>query len=152
MNSRVSLWAPMLFVSWVLAFGLSAKADAIYTMNDRSLDFSWSFVVPAIITTNASITSFLSTNVDPNSAFALSGCSTISSVDVVNPQSSLPNVTTHFAPDCAAITYFNSPIVSFGSFGRTLTISPSGVPEPSNLLLLAAGLASLIGMGRKRVA
>ena len=153
MNSRLELRVSILFFSSVLLFGLapSAKADAVYTMINPSLGFSWSFSVPALITTDTNITTFVSTNVDPSSVFALSGCSAIGSVDVVNPQSNLPNVTTNFAEGCAAIIYFNSPIDRFGSFGRTLVISPSGAPEPPSLLLLAGGWASLMGLRRKKL-
>src|SRR5215831_18505054 len=157
MNSGLRLWLPILLVSSVLALGLapSAKADAIYAFNRP--DFSWSFQVSAIITTNANITSLQSINIPPGSP--LSGCS-FSNISVSNPTSPFPIVETFFDVNCAApvvSAIFSVPIDHFGTFtdleGATLTISEatSGVPEPTSLLLLAGGLASLLVLCRKMI-
>ena len=154
MNSGFRLWVPILLVSAVFALGLapSANADAIYTLSNSVAGFSWSFEVPAIITTDTTITSFLSTNIDPNGFFGSHGCTAINSVQIFAP-SSLGDVRTDLSPSCTDDSVFG-PITSFGAFGigdfALLTISPSGVPEPSSLLLLAGGLTGLLGLRQKR--
>src|SRR5262245_22242602 len=158
MNSALRLWAPILAVSFVLAaLAPSAKADAIYTYSDPG-DLSWSFEVPAIITTTTTITSFLSTNVVTGGTADNLGCTSINSVSISFPTSSFPSVSAAFS-DCIFNfgVAFNELIDHFGTFQDSkgapvfLTISPSGVPEPATLLLLAGGLASFVGLRRKRI-
>src|SRR5262249_52539012 len=143
MNSGLRLWLPILLVSSVLALGLapSAKADAIYSLDFANLGFSWSFEVPAIITTpGATITSFQTVNIVPGGFVDTQGCTTIDSVVIEDPTNG-GRVTSV----CNGIGSFDTfpALDHFGTFtgpaGATLTISPSGVPEPSSLLLLAGG-------------
>jgi len=136
----------------------SAKADVIYTINNPG-NFSLSFEVPSIITQDATITQFLNVSIVPGGNFGSFPCpSTISTVFIQNAQSSSPFVSVVGSP-CQVPVTFTGPITSFGTFNfsglgfeETLTIGPSDVAEPSGLLLLCAGLASLIGMRHKRIA
>jgi PEP-CTERM motif len=156
MNSGFKLWVPVLLVASELALGLapSAKADAIYTLTTNLGGFVWSFEVPAIITTDTTITSFLSTNIDPSGFYGVNGCTTIDSTTLLNPQTSNAFFLTHLSP-CGGtdVSGFGVPLIGFGSFTlgpAHLTISPSGVPEPSSLLLLAGGLTFLSGLRRRK--
>ena len=159
MNPQTRLWVGVLAISAVFLLGVapSAKADVIYTINNPG-NFSLSFEVPAIITQDATITQFLNVNIVPGGNFASFPCAgTISTVFIQNAQSSSPFVDVA-GPPCQVPVTFTEPINSFGTynfsgfgFQETLTISPSGVAEPSGLLLLSAGLASVVAMRRKRL-
>ena len=158
MNSGLRLWAPILAVSFVLAaLAPSAKADVIYTYNEPTGGFSWSFEVSAILTTNQTINSFLSTTIVAGGFVANQGCASINSASADFQFSNVLVFTTGFNNGCALtfLVAFSGPPDQFGTFGdtkesgATLTISPSGVPEPSSLLLLAGGLAALLGLRRK---
>lgn len=156
----------ILGISLVLAFGLAPAAEGdsvIYTYSDTGPEggFSWSFESPTFITWNdingTTISSFLSTFIDPNDQIGQLGCTTIYQVVVSAPESTNPGVFTFFSgPGCNEITGngFSSPITSFGTFTnggfQTLSISPSGVPEPSSLLLLAGGSISLFSLWKWR--
>jgi hypothetical protein len=155
---RPRLLVPILLVSALIAFAVvpSAKADAIYSYNDTLFGASWSFEVPTVITTTTTITSFLNTNIVAGGVMAGAGCTAIDSAQIVNPSSSLANVITHCTPvDSQFTAGFSGPITSFNTFTDTfdlitltITPSPSGVPEPSSLLLLAGGL-TVLGVRRK---
>jgi hypothetical protein len=156
---RPGLLVPMLLVSALLAFAgaPSAGADVIYSYNDPFFGDSWSFEVPTIITTTTTITSFLNTNIVAGGVVAGAGCTAIDFVQIIDPNTSSANVTTHCSPvDSSFSLGFSGPITSFNTFTdsfvgvATLTISPSpsGVPEPSSLLLLAGGL-TVWGLRRK---
>jgi hypothetical protein len=135
-----------------LASAALAKADAIYSMNDQTSGYSWSFDVPAILTTTTSISSFLSTKIVPGGNAAGAGCTAIGSVEIFLPSSfSIVEINTNMtcSPSNKSFTpFFNGPITSFNTFASTsvnatLTISPSAAtPEPSSLLLLVAGLSA----------
>ena len=150
---RTGLLVTILLVSALISFAVapSAKADALYSYNDTFFGASWSFEVPTVITTTTTITSFLTTNIVAGGVLDGSGCTAIDSVQIVSPSSSPANVITHCTPvDSQFLAGFSGPITSFSTFtdavtGATLTISssPSGVPEPSSLLLLAGGLTAL---------
>src|SRR5262244_2938262 len=90
MNSGLRLWLPILLVSSVLALGLapSAKADAIYSYTDPG-NVSWSFEVPAILTTNTTISSFLSFTIVPGSFLSQNPCGTGDSVSLIPQQQGL---------------------------------------------------------------
>ena len=156
MMSVFRVWATVLLISAVLASGLapSAKADAIYTFNSF-LGVSWSFEVSAIISTDTTITSFLSTNIAPGSFAESVGCAGIASVSITQLQT-FPTIDTECAMNIpgssfGVVSSFFEPIDHFGAYSSgALTISPSGLPEPSSLLLLAGGLTSLAGLRRKR--
>lgn len=156
MNSGFKLWVLILLASSVLALGSapSAKADAIYTLSTNLGGFVWSFEVPAIITTDTTITSFMSTNIDPSGFYGINGCTTIDSTTLLNPQTINAFFLTHLSP-CGGtdVSGFGVPLTSFGTFTlgpAHLTISPS-VPEPSSLLLVAGGLTGLLAWRRKRI-
>lgn len=158
MNLHTRLWSTTLFVAALLVLGLapSAKADAIYTFNNTTFDgFSWSFEVPSILTTTTTITSFLSTNVDPAGKLAFEGCTNIDSVTITDPQST-GLITTHFSGSGSCSNSIDlGDITTFGTFGTEtifLTIAPTSAPEPSSLLLLAGGLISFVGLRRKKIA
>src|SRR5262249_39066104 len=167
MNSGLRLWVPILLVSAVLALGLgpSAKADAIYSYTLPG-EVSWSFEVPAIITTNfTSISSFLSFNVvsgghlDKTGIFGELSCGSLPTFATLIPQQQgfliPPQIHTGVGICLIADGAFPT-FTSFGTFTDgfgTLTISESqsAVPEPSSLLLLAGGLTGLLGLRRKRI-
>src|SRR5215469_15719154 len=153
MNSSPRLLLPILLVSSVVALGLapSAKADVIYAFDATSY-VNWSFEVPTIITTDTIITNFLTFNIVPGSVLDTAVCLAGGApyVELLNPQTSF--VTT-FSPSCSLTANFFTPITQPGSyeflgeFGPvTLTISQTGVSEPSSLLLLAGGLTGLFGL------
>jgi hypothetical protein len=129
-----------------------------YTYND--FDLNWSFEVPEIITTDTMITSFLSFNIVPGGGFDTPACDGATpSVELLNPQS-LGLITTllTFGGGVCNDTAVLGPLTTFGVYkidlGEvtivTLTISQSGLPEPSSLLLLAGGLTFLLGLRRKQ--
>jgi hypothetical protein len=153
------LLVPMLLVSALLAFAgvPSANADVIYSYNDPFFGDSWSFEVPTVITTTTTITSFLNTNIVAGGSLAGAGCTAIDSVQIFDPSNSTAIVTTNCSPGINSFSLgFGGPITSFNTFTdsfvgvATLTISPSpsGVPEPTSLLLLAGGL-TVLGLRRK---
>jgi PEP-CTERM motif len=156
---RPGLLVPILLVSALIAFAVvpSARADVIYSYNDTFFGASWSFEVPTVITTTTTITSFLKTNIVAGGIIAGSGCTAIDSAQIANPSSSLAGLATTCSPGPNTFpASFSGPITSFSTFtdavtGATLTISssPSGVPEPSSLLLLAGG-GAVLGLRRKR--
>jgi hypothetical protein len=84
------------------------------------------------------------------------GCTAIDLVQIVNPSTSLPTVVTQCSPVNSQFPAgFSGSIISSNTFtdpvsDATLTISssPSGVPEPSSLLLLAGG-ATVLWVRRK---
>jgi hypothetical protein len=79
-----------------------------------------SFEVPAIITTDTTITSFLSTNIDPSGFYGVNGCTTIDSTTLLNPQTINAFFETHLSP-CGGtdISGFGVPLTSFGTFTDT---------------------------------
>jgi hypothetical protein len=152
------LLLPILLVSSVLALVLapSARADVIYTFDSTSF-LNWSFEVPTIITTDTIITNFLSFNIVPGSIIDTPVCLAGGGpyVELLNPY---PGFVSTFTPNCTVNVNYFTPITQPGSYevvdntGSTiLTISQTGVPEPSSLLLLAGGLTSLLGLRRKIV-
>ena len=155
MNFHGRLWAIAVLIAaaFVLSLAPSAKADAIYTLTDTSNGFSWSFEVPAILTSTTTITSFLNTSIDPTKKLFFEGCTSIDSVLIEDPQST-GAVTTSFAGGTCFSTRDFGTITTVGTFvsGTTpLTITSSGVPEPSSMLLLAGGLISFLTLRRKRL-
>src|SRR5262245_40766964 len=91
---RISL----VFALIAVAIVPSAKADAIYSYTDTFFGGSWSFEVPAVLTTTSTITSFLSTNIVAGGFMATVGCTAIDSVQIVDPSSSAAGVVTHCSP------------------------------------------------------
>jgi len=159
MKPSATLLIPILFVSSILALCLapSAVADVIYTFDATSY-VNWSFEVPTVITTDTIITNFLTFNILPGSGLDAPVCLAGGApyVELLNPQ---PSFVITFTPSCSLTANFFTPITqpgSYGFFGEfgpvTLGISPTGVPEPSSLLLLAGGLTGLFGLRRKRIA
>jgi hypothetical protein len=154
MKSALRLLLPVLLVMAVLALGItpSAKADEIYSFSDQ--EASWSFQVPSLITTNTLITNFLSFTVVPGSFFSTGGCAGTGSADLELVGGNFRIVTSKGFCEQIDTGFGGFPgegTIGIGEEG-SLTISPasSGVPEPSSLLLLAGGLASLVGLRRKR--
>lgn len=151
------LLVPILLVSALYAFVIapSAKADAVYSFNDPFFGYSWSFEVATVLTTTSTISTFQTTNIVAGGLMAGAGCTAIDSVQIVDPATS-GGMLTHCTPVGSQFSAaFGGPITSFSTFtvsdtGATLTISssPSGVPEPSSLLLLAGGL-TMLGVRRK---
>ena len=157
MNSFLRLCFSVFLVSSVLALCVapSAKADVIYTF-DATTYVNWSFEVPTIITTDTIITDFLTFNIVPGSVLDTPICLAGGApfVELLNPQ---PSFVITFSPSCSLTANFFTPITQpgdydfLGEFGPvTLTISQTGVPEPSSLLLLVGSLISLLGLLRKR--
>lgn len=157
---RTSLMVLVLMLTCFLATAAPAKADAIYSFDSTDFGFSWSFEVPEIITTDTTITNFLSTSVLPTSFFA-PGCATIDSATILpnpNPQG-FSGVNTVFSGTVCGNGFSNfgvvGPIASFGTYilagDTTLTVSPAAAtPEPATLLLLGAGLILMLGAARGR--
>lgn len=158
----------VLVVGLCLFFPNLVRADELYTL---SVDYSgiglngpnstvqWQFVVPSILTTPTTITSFLSASL--GSGF--SGC-TISNVQIPLPSpfagfSSF--ALTNFVSPCGqgnqfsgTGTLFVQSLTSAGVYnafahnGNVLigTLTITTVPEPSTMLLLGAGLLALGGL------
>jgi hypothetical protein len=160
----------LLVVAYLASAGL-AKADAIYTLSYNPPDIAihapvWSFEVPAIITTDTTVTDFLSKN---SGGLGMLGCEFISSVTISDPQtlggvtSTLGGYPGQYQP-CTNIyfLYEFGPITSFGTFIATfpgelpgdeaiLTISPAATPEPSSLLLLGMGIIPMFWVARRKL-
>src|SRR5262249_12717405 len=100
MNSGFKLWDRILLASSLLALGSSpsAESDAICTLSTNLGGFAWSFEVPAIISTDATITSFLTTNIDPSGFYGIHGCTPIDSPRLLNPQTINAFFLTHLSP------------------------------------------------------
>jgi len=134
-----------------------ARADEfLYSYTSSSDGFSWSFEVPSLITSSVTITSFLSSSVNPTGGFGSFGCDTITSVQLLQPEIAGDNALVTSSSACAGeIAQFTPAIDTIGSFTPTgivgtLTIKEvSTTPEPSSLLLLAPGFLGVLGARRK---
>jgi hypothetical protein len=161
MNRQRVLWVPLVVCLLVLLLAVapSAKADdVLYTFDSNLGNFSWSFETPSIITTDTTITSFLNFNAVPGSP--LFGCSGAESARLLPVQEGFfpPQIVT-VVGTCGSTSQTLPTFTSLGTFTvgsggtlESLTISEatSSVPEPSSILLLAVGVAGVMGWRRKK--
>lgn len=156
MSLHGRLWCSLLLIAGgaVLGVAPSAKADEVYSFSSPAS--TWSFQVPALITTNTTgITKFLSFTFPPGSPFVTSfHCTKEESVNLTNV-GGIFNVTT-FVGGCEAIDgtalsgFPGEGTIGLGEAASlTITSAPSDATEPTALLLLGGGLASLLGLRRR---
>jgi hypothetical protein len=166
---KLRLTSAILGLSLFLLMPALARADALYTYNqsfssapDGPSTFGWSFDESSLLTSTATITTFLSASVTG----ALSSC-TITSAVIANPATTF-DVTTNFTGSGCPIESFEigpgTPgITSLGTYGPftgttppftlVLTVtSTAATPESSSLVLFGLGLAGVGLLMRKRLA
>lgn len=159
---RLKLSGAILGFSVFLLMPIHARADAVYAF-DSNRGLTWTFDVPSILTSETTIPSSLLSTQTVGGIFAIDGCSITDIVvqpfaEPVSPLEGpfgflLTGLNCSGEPGLGGFDALSeTPFLDFGTYPLTSngTLEIVSTPESGSLILLALGLALLVGAtGRK---